>query len=120
MPMCSLLIFVILSTDPTALLTGYHESIKTAIRLQINKHIILIYYYSFGCQMKRESSGESNFITPLPLQDPSGTAFPSNLFQLIVGLGKPEDAQVSFRWSPSITIMACKENVILVQKQEHK
>merc|ERR1719414_2090054 len=42
----------------------------------------------------------------LTLHDPSGMALPSARFQLIVGLGFPNAAHDSFKWSPSKTIIA--------------
>lgn len=45
-------------------------------------------------------------ISPIPLHDPSGMALPSARFQLIVGLGFPNAAHDSFKWSPSKTIIA--------------
>ena len=45
-------------------------------------------------------------ISTTPLHDPSGIALPSARFQLIVGLGFPNAAHDSFRWSPSKTIIA--------------
>ena len=87
-PICCRFIFVILRTDPTALLTKYFKDTKFIFVYIVSSLCPTLHPNMFITQMR---------ILAIPLQDPSGTAFPSLLFQLIVGFGFPNAAQVSFK-----------------------